>query len=447
MSKQSSTLSEASLSQGEFDRMININFPQVLAAADDIGFESMRSDATSITSTGLSTLYLQARSTSTPSIPVVFDLSESTKKAINNLERCLQDIGPESGIGISPADIGDSCNNQAGSSSLRVPSSGGLDENKWSLNSSLEVGEEGVDAEEVYQPAFYTTPDNRVERQLYSLDGNHRSSFESVYSPPVVTEQVVNEVRALPSPKPTVILQDDRPRVRPVKEVYPPPRICQKIDLATTHPATSVTTSISEIISSPQTEATLSIPGNEGVEDYEREEGVTDNSNTRSETTLGKKGTHLHLNQSEKRDAKAGHHGVFATAVTVPITGDLEAVETKITPKPRMQSTCARLSQPESEIVRDYDWAKKVQEIAQWQADVNLALKDDHNDDFIGSPCEESIYDEISETTRRPRPTRRRLSYQAESHRSPIQPPRNSDLTFNGNKLESMVSHRPKKID
>ncbi|VDM30252.1 unnamed protein product [Hydatigera taeniaeformis] len=449
VSRQSSSLSDTSLSPSEFDRMININFPQVLAATDDIGFESMRSDATNITSAGLNTLYLQAKSTSTPSLLVEVSLSDSAKKVVNDLERCLQDIGPESGIGISPADLGD-----YGSAVNPIPTSSNLlappplvsrfTENQCSLNSSLEVEEDGlVEEEDPCQLLVYTTPENRVERQLYSLDGNRRSSFESVYSPPLVSEQVVHEVIHQATPKPTVLLQDDKPEVRPAKEISPPPRIRQRAGGATP-PATSVTTSISEIISSPPTEtAQPFLDKKERGQKGERSDEETEVSTTRSAATLEKNYAYQIGNQSERSDAKNERSGAIPTVVTVPTASNLRlTTEEKIVPKPRLQNTASRSQRMEAE--EDYEWAKKVQQIAQWQADVNLAMQGTSNGAFISSPVEDIAEDEVSDV-QRPKPLRRKNLQQASLYQQQRQPNMVTTRTFqyhpkpfNGNKLESM---------
>ncbi|KAL5966756.1 hypothetical protein TSMEX_005494 [Taenia solium] len=459
VSRQSSSLSDTSLSPSEFDRMINTNFPQVLAATDDIGFESMRSDATNITSAGLNTLYLQAKSTSTPSLLVEVSLSDSAKKAVNDLERRLQDIGPESGIGISPADFGDygsAVNNNPTNSNLLAPPPppppppspppplSGFNENQCSLNSSLEVEEEGaVEEEDPCQISVYTTPENRVERQLYSLDGNRRSSFESVYSPPVVSEQVVHEVIHQPTPKATVLLQDDKPEVRPAKEVSPPPRIRQKVGAATP-PATSVTTSISEIISSPPTETALPFPDKE-EKDHKRRQSdeETEVSTTRSAATPEKKCVYQSGNQSERSDAKNERSAAIPAVVTVPIASNLPpATEEKIVPKPRIQNTVSRPRRMEPE--EDYEWAKKVQQIAQWQADVNLAMQGTINGAFIGSPVEDIVDDEVSDV-QRPKPLRRKNLQQVSHNQQQRQPTivtlrtiQYQPKPLNGNKLENM---------
>ncbi|EUB60650.1 hypothetical protein EGR_04483 [Echinococcus granulosus] len=428
--------------------MINTNFPQVLAATDDIGFESMRSDATNITSAGLNTLYLQAKSTSTPSLLVEVSPSDSTRKAVNNLERCLRDIGPESGIGISPADFGDYGsavnNNPTNSNLLAPPSLSGLNENQWSLNSSLEAEEDGVLAEEdPCKILVYTTPEKRVERQLYSLDGNRRSSFESVYSPPVVSEQVVLEVIHQTTPKATVLLQDDKTEVRPAKEISPPPRMRQKFG-AVTPPATSVTTSISEIISSPPTETALPFldkKENDHAEEQSNEE--TEVSTTRSAATLGKKCVYQSGNQSERSDAKNGRSAAVTTTITVPIPGNLQpTTEEKIVPKPRIQNIVSRSRRMENE--EDYEWAKKVQQIAQWQADVNLAMQGVSNGAFIASPVEDSVDDEVSDV-QRPKPLRRKNLQQVPLHQQQQRYPtmvtssifQYQPKPFSGNKLES----------
>lgn len=454
VSRQSSSLSDTSLSPSEFDRMINTNFPQVLAATDDVGFESMRSDATNITSAGLNTLYLQAKSTSTPSLLVEVSQSDSVKKAVNDLERCLQDIGPESGIGISPADFGDygsAANTNLTNSNLLAPPPpatpvSGLNENQCSLNSSLEVEEDGVvEEEDPRQISVYTTPENRVERQLYSLDGNRRSSFESVYSPPVVSEQVVHEVIHQTTPKATVLLQDDKPEVRPAKEISPPPRIRQRFGAATP-PATSVTTSISEIISSPPTETALPFPDKEDKDHKgQRSDEETEVSTTRSAATLEKKCVYQSGNQSERSDAKNERSAAIPAAVTVPTANNLRpTTEEKIVPKPRIQTIVSRPRHMEPE--EDYEWAKKVQQIAQWQADVNLAMQGTKNGAFIGSPVEDIVDDEVSDV-QRPKPLRRKNLQQAPLHQQHRQPTMVTSTTFqyqlrpiNGNKLESMVS-------
>ncbi|KAL5110162.1 hypothetical protein TcWFU_003876 [Taenia crassiceps] len=451
VSRQSSSLSDTSLSPSEFDRMINTNFPQVLTATDDIGFESMRSDATNITSAGLNTLYLQAKSTSTPSLLVEVSLSDSTKKVVNDLERCLQDIGPESGIGISPADFGDygsiGNTNPTNSSLLAPPPPpppvSGFNENQCSLNSSLEVEEDGVVEEEApCQVSVYTTPENRVERQLYSLDGNRRSSFESVYSPPVVSEQVVHEVIHQTTPKATVLLQDDKPEVRPAKEISPPPRVRQKVGGATT-PATSVTTSISEIISSPPTETALPFPEKKEQDHKgEKSDEETEISTTRSAATLEKKCVYQSGNQSERSDAKNERSAAIPAVVTVPTASNLRpTTEEKIVPKPRIQNAASRPRRMESE--EDYEWAKKVQQIAQWQADVNLAMQGTNSGAFIGSPVEDMVDDEVSDV-QRPKPLRRK-NLQVTHHQPQRQPTMITSKTFqyqpkplNGNKLESM---------
>ncbi|VUZ53840.1 unnamed protein product [Hymenolepis diminuta] len=423
--------------------MINANFPQVLDAADDIGFETMRSDTTNVTSAGLSTLYLQAKSTSTPSLLAELSLSESTKKAINNLERCLQDIGPESGIGISPADFGEygsfSDNPQTSSNLLAPPPN----EHKWSLNSSLEIGETGSEEEEACQLSLYTAPDTRVERQLYSLDGNRRSSFESVYSPPVVSEQVVNEVIHVPSHKVTVFIQDDTPKIRPVKEITPPPRTPQRTE--TPAPSSnSVTTSISEIISTPPSEPSPTIPENSDKE--------IDASSTHSAATLGKE-DHIQLaeavNQSEDSEAESERRGLITTVVTVPIACEGQSGErkdsAKITPKPRIQTVIQRPKNMES-IEDDYEWARKIQEIAQWQADVNLAMQNGvSNGTFINSPGDEVGEESIISESHRPKPLKRRNRPVADQKTIIQRPTMVTTRTFEcnsqpgpGNKLESM---------
>ncbi|VUZ53839.1 unnamed protein product [Hymenolepis diminuta] len=443
VSRHNTLRSDTSLSPSEFDRMINANFPQVLDAADDIGFETMRSDTTNVTSAGLSTLYLQAKSTSTPSLLAELSLSESTKKAINNLERCLQDIGPESGIGISPADFGEygsfSDNPQTSSNLLAPPPN----EHKWSLNSSLEIGETGSEEEEACQLSLYTAPDTRVERQLYSLDGNRRSSFESVYSPPVVSEQVVNEVIHVPSHKVTVFIQDDTPKIRPVKEITPPPRTPQRTE--TPAPSSnSVTTSISEIISTPPSEPSPTIPENSDKE--------IDASSTHSAATLGKE-DHIQLaeavNQSEDSEAESERRGLITTVVTVPIACEGQSGErkdsAKITPKPRIQTVIQRPKNMES-IEDDYEWARKIQEIAQWQADVNLAMQNGvSNGTFINSPGDEVGEESIISESHRPKPLKRRNRPVADQKTIIQRPTMVTTRTFEcnsqpgpGNKLESM---------
>nr|CDS33660.1 conserved hypothetical protein [Hymenolepis microstoma] len=426
--------------------MINANFPQVLAAADDIGFETMRSDVTNITSAGLSTLYLQAKSTSTPSILAELSLSESTKKAINNLERCLQDIGPESGIGISPADCGEhgSVNINLQTSNIHLAPT--ANEHKWGFNCSLKTEENGSDDEETCPLSLYTSPDSRVERQLYSLDGNRRSSFESVYSPPVVSEQVVNELIRVPSHKVTVFLQDDVPKIRPVKEITPPPRFPQRTE--TFAPSSnSVTTSISEIISAPSSEPSPTIPENGNKE--------IDASSTHSATTLGKE-DHMQvaegINQSEYSEVKSERRGVKTTAINVPIACEGQLCERKdspkFTPRPRIEEVIQRPKNMESTADDDYEWARKIKEIAQWQADVNMAMQNGlSNRTFINSPGDE-VGDELTiSESRRPKPLKRRNRLNGD-HKSTIQRPTMvttrmfecDSQPVNGNKLESMVT-------
>ncbi|VDN99010.1 unnamed protein product [Rodentolepis nana] len=422
--------------------MINANFPQVLAAADDIGFETMRSDVTNITSTGLSTLYLQAKSTSTPSILAELSLSDSTKKAINNLERCLQDIGPESGIGISPADCGEhgSFNGNLHTSNIHLAPT--ANEHKWSFN----MEENGSEDEESGHLFLYTTPDSRVERQLYSLDGNRRSSFESVYSPPVVSEQVVNELISVPSHKVTVFLQDDAPNIRPVKEITPPPRFPQRTDNFAPS-STSVTTSISEIISAPSSEPSPTIPENVNKE--------IDMSSTHSATTLGKE-DHMQvaevMNQSEYSEVKSERRGVKTTTVTVPIPREGQSSErkdsSKFTPRPRIQAVIQRPKNMEYIDDDEQEWARKIKEIAQWQADVNMAMQNGiSNGAFINSP-EDEVGDELTiSESRRPKPLKRRNRLNVD-HTSAIQRPamvttrmlEGTSQPVNGNKLENMVS-------
>lgn len=447
VSRQSSLKSDSSLSPSEFDRIINTNFPQILAAADDIGLDTMRSDVTNITSAGLSTLYFQAKSSSTPSLLAELSLSESTKKAINNLERCLQDIGPESGIGISPADFGDYesfNNNPQTSSNLYVPpNSNELSENKWSLNSSLEIGEDGIGDVEECQLSFYTTPDNRVERQLYSLDGNRRSSFESVYSPPVVSEQVVNEVSHFSAPKAAVFIQEDRLNIRPVKDSTPPPRVHHK-KVASAHSTNSLTTTISEIISTPPTEAFPSIP--------EKDNEETDISSARSGATLGKADCMSEArNQSGCSNARNDGRGMITTVVTMPIAGSIQsssAEPVKITPKPRVKIVNQRPRKMRS-LDDEYEWARKIQEIAQWQADVNFAMQNGiSNGTFIHSPGEEIGEESAISETQRPKPIKRKNGQPTDQHKSTMQHPlmvasRTLECNakpVNENKLESMVS-------
>uniref|UniRef100_A0A5K3FFJ7 BRCT domain-containing protein n=2 Tax=Mesocestoides corti TaxID=53468 RepID=A0A5K3FFJ7_MESCO len=432
LTRRGSSQSDTSVSPSELEQMIASNCVHD-PATDDNGFESMRSDATNLTTAGINTLYLQAKATSSPSLLTDIPFIDAPKSALDGLELSQQ----ESGIGISPADVAEP--SAAYSSFLVVPPELKLTNPRWSLNSSLEGGEED---DEACQISVYTAPDNRVERQLYSLDGNRRSSFETVYCPPVVSEQVVRQVAQTSSKKPAVHLPDDSRGVLPAKEVSSP-QIPRRNPPPS--PSTSVTTSISEIISSPPSEKDAEAVRESSVETLQLEGACRRESDASTAPSVDQVVTQevevfAQTNHSQSERSGVGNRYHTDTTVISSALGNTSqsfgakaqdhtprvAARPRITERSQaaivnpVSQQFGKVTMPVARPSDDCDWASKVQQIAQWQADVNLAMQG-ANRSFIASPTDDDDeFEVLNVPGRRPKPLRRK------SRQQPIKMPENT---------------------
>nr|VZI15434.1 unnamed protein product [Spirometra erinaceieuropaei] len=303
------------------------------AEVDDDEAESLRSDVTNLTNAGLRTLYLKERnqpyyrigrlqrtistssqlgeisSISGTQSPISEDCVENWEyfaEAVQDLQNCLRDLVPgEAESELAPPELvaentvpaicvisladekavppipEKSVNSESTGKEtmdyLGIDPSGGQ---RWSLASS------GIhDDDDLSKMTVYGVPDTRVERQLYSVDGVRRSSFETVYHPPEATEQLVLQKAPEPIALKSINIEEvavgdaNEPRSPEMRRYTPIPEVKTVHATGTptaegeqlgaqqsetnqiTHPSPpqsiSLTTSISTLISSPTSNLTI----------------------------------------------------------------------------------------------------------------------------------------------------------------------------------------------
>uniref|UniRef100_A0A0X3PQB3 Uncharacterized protein n=1 Tax=Schistocephalus solidus TaxID=70667 RepID=A0A0X3PQB3_SCHSO len=327
ITEKSNTLrSQVSVTPSELERLYETN----IACVDpDDEIESLKSDVTNLTNTGLKTLYLKERnqlhfrtkrlqrtissssqlaeisSVSGTQSPISEDCVENWEyfvEAANDLQNCLRDLVPgEAETELPPPEIVAGNNSPATAfsclrdtkavppiperklvnSSKKAMDSFTLDPSggqRWSLASS------GIqDDDELSKMTVYGVPDSRVEKQLYSVDGIRRSSFETVYHPPEATEQLVLQKIPEPVPVQSICVEEvaanaNEPRSWEMRQysfmsegkqmqatsIPTGGRRQREVQHSETNPATrsspaqstSLTTSISTLISSPTSNLT-----------------------------------------------------------------------------------------------------------------------------------------------------------------------------------------------